>query len=244
MFAHRPPESDGWALGTDSSVAVTVPVPRDRARTENGLPGPAKVRMSELEQGAPDVNKFTALARAAVPAASLSDATEGDLDRSVRQCEVRRPHGFADELRAVLSTSGRTWGALTLLRETNRPFFTTRDARRAVRRVGPVAARSRADTGGDDGDGAAVPPATARARTRTGRWLTVRASHVGDPADARIAVTLDPAHPPQLAPLIADAYGLTDRERRVTELVARGHDTRAIAGDLRVSAYTVQDHLE
>ena len=47
-----------------------------------------------------------------------------------------------------------------------------------------------------------------------------------------------------MAPLIADAYGFTDTERRVTELVAQGLSTKQVAGRLRVSTYTVQDHLK
>lgn len=47
-----------------------------------------------------------------------------------------------------------------------------------------------------------------------------------------------------MAPLIAAAYGLTERERRVTELVARGQSTAQIARGLHLSAYTVQDYLK
>lgn len=43
---------------------------------------------------------------------------------------------------------------------------------------------------------------------------------------------------------MADAYGFTDSERRVTELVAHGLSTKQIADRLRVSSYTVQDHLK
>lgn len=55
---------------------------------------------------------------------------------------------------------------------------------------------------------------------------------------------LEPARRAELAPLIADAYGLTDGERRVTELVAQGLSTREIGDRLHLSAYTVQDHLK
>jgi DNA-binding CsgD family transcriptional regulator len=90
---------------------------------QNGLPPPARVRLTEIELGEADVNKFATLARAPVPAASLSAATRGELDRSLRQREVRRPSGFADELRAVLTGPTGSWGTLTLLRESGRPHF-------------------------------------------------------------------------------------------------------------------------
>jgi DNA-binding CsgD family transcriptional regulator len=72
----------------------------------------------------------------------------------------------------------------------------------------------------------------------------VRGSLLGDGPDAQVAVLMETARPAELAPLIADAYGLTDRERRVTELVAQGHPTNAIGARLHLSAYTVQDHLK
>ena len=115
--------------------------------------------------------------------------------------------------------------------------------------VNAVAGRARAGAADDSGrDGAVVqataPLARARVRTRSGRWLLVRGSVLGDGPDARIAVILEPARSPQLAPLIAAAYGLTGRERAVTELVARGHSTAEIAERLHLSPYTVQDHLK
>ena len=55
---------------------------------------------------------------------------------------------------------------------------------------------------------------------------------------------MEEAHPPELSPLIADGYGLTDRERRVTELVAKGLPTNEIGQRLHLAAYTVQDHLK
>ena len=55
---------------------------------------------------------------------------------------------------------------------------------------------------------------------------------------------LEPARHAELAPLIAEAYGLTEREREITALVARGRSTHEIADELFLSPYTVQDHLK
>ena len=74
--------------------------------------------------------------------------------------------------------------------------------------------------------------------------MIARGSLLGDGPDARVAILLEEARAPELAPLIVDAYGFTERERRVTELVAQGHTTREIANRLHVSTYTVQDHPE
>ena len=81
---------------------------------ENGLPPEAMARMAEIEVGEQDFNKFPALARAPRPAATLSDATGGDLDRSLRHRELRRPSGLGDELRAALVAESVAWGGLTL----------------------------------------------------------------------------------------------------------------------------------
>jgi DNA-binding NarL/FixJ family response regulator len=79
-------------------------------------------------------------------------------------------------------------------------------------------------------------------RTAAGRWLRVRGSSIGHGDQA--VVTLEPASSHELAPLIAGAYELTPRERAVTQLVAQGLSTTAIAERLHLSAWTVQDHLK
>ena len=126
---------------------------------ENGLSAPETVRLTEIELREPDFNKFSALARAPRTAASLSEATAGDLDRSLRHRELRRPHGFDDELRAVLSDAAGTWGALTLMREAGRPRFTAADVRFVASLGGLLADGLRramllrdAATAGGDGD--------------------------------------------------------------------------------------------
>jgi DNA-binding CsgD family transcriptional regulator len=81
-------------------------------------------------------------------------------------------------------------------------------------------------------------------RDASGRWLVVRASVLGDGPGAQVAVMIEPARPHELAPLVADAYRLSEREREVTQLVARGLATDAIAAQLHLSPWTVQDHLK
>jgi DNA-binding CsgD family transcriptional regulator len=263
---------------------------------QNGLPPSARIRLTEIELGEADVNKFTALASAPVPAASLSAATRGELDRSLRQREIRRPNGFADELRAVLTGPTGSWGTLTLLREARRPHFATAE----VGLVGALAAtladgvRRAMLVDGGIGDGPSdtgflvlaadntvelanpaaerwmaelSPPAaelpvgiravaaqtrrvaagdrtvlaSARIRTRAGRWVVIRGSLAGPD---QVVVLLEAARPAELAEVITDAYGFTERERTITTLVARGLSTTEIAGRLHLSGYTVQDHLK
>jgi DNA-binding CsgD family transcriptional regulator len=111
-----------------------------------------------------------------------------------------------------------------------------------------VAARARRIGSGhaNDTGGHATPGegAWARVRVANGRWVVVRGSLVGEARTGRVAVLLEEARPSELAPLIADAYGFTARERRVTELAACGFATNDIAARLHISAYTVQDHLK
>jgi DNA-binding CsgD family transcriptional regulator len=105
--------------------------------------------------------------------------------------------------------------------------------------VTAVAQRAREIAAGDSDVAAA-----ARVRTASGRWVVVRGSVLGNGSRDRTAVTLEAARTHELAPLVVAAYGLTRRERRVTELVAQGLSTAAIAARLHVSAFTVQDHLK
>jgi DNA-binding CsgD family transcriptional regulator len=107
--------------------------------------------------------------------------------------------------------------------------------------VSSVAERARRQARGPGGRGRG---ARAGVRTEGGRWVVVRGSLLGEGPAAPVAVLVEPARPRELGPLLADAYGLTERERRVTELVAGGCSTRQIADRLHLSAYTVQDHLK
>ncbi|MGQ0481495.1 MAG: LuxR C-terminal-related transcriptional regulator [Pseudonocardia sp.] len=83
-------------------------------------------------------------------------------------------------------------------------------------------------------------PVRSRALTRTGRWAAL---HGWLMDGERIAVSIGPAGVTELVALVLDAYGLTTREREVTQQVLRGGGTNQIASALSLSPYTVQDHL-
>jgi DNA-binding CsgD family transcriptional regulator len=85
----------------------------------------------------------------------------------------------------------------------------------------------------------------ARVQTRTGRWLILHASRLSGPAGSGpIAVILEPAASAEIAPLVLQAYGLTEREAQVAQLVLQGLATGEITERLCITALTVQQHLK
>ena len=250
-----------------------------------------------------DVNKFALLGRAERPVGILSQATDGDLNRSARYVDTLAPSGYADgdELRAVFRDGAEAWGAVALHRRQG--TFEESDAtlvaelgglvahgiRRAILRTAATDDRASEPPGlivlrGDDSiesitpaaagwlaeifDSSAVSEAvpltvvsvankarrsargmsdevaSVRLPTRSGGWLRMDASPLDDRARGRVAVIISAARDPELAGLIAQAYGLSARERDVTRLVLHGRSTHEIAAGLHVSPYTVQDHLK
>jgi DNA-binding CsgD family transcriptional regulator len=248
-----------------------------------------------------DINRFADLARAELPVAILSVATDGHNERSRRHVEFLAPYGFGegDELRAIFRDGDAAWGAVAIHRRHG--AFTTHEAgvvaqigalaangiRRAilagamatdrgsespgvilldtadaVDSVSPAARRwlaelvdstvathdvplvvaSIAHQARRAGRGRSDELATVRVPRRSGGWLRLDASLLED--GRRVAVVISPAHEPEVADLIAQAYRLTPREWEVTRLTMRGLSTQEMAAALRVTPYTVQDHLK
>ena len=106
-----------------------------------------------------------------------------------------------------------------------------------------LAVAARARRAGDREDGL-DRSARARAYTRSGRWLILHGMRLNGPEEGRVAVTIEPGSGPEIAPLVLQAYGLSARERAVTQMVIAGRSTDDIAQGLQISPYTVQDHLK
>jgi DNA-binding CsgD family transcriptional regulator len=84
--------------------------------------------------------------------------------------------------------------------------------------------------------------------SRNGTWITLHASGLrnssSDSGVDRVAIIIEAARPIQLNDLVADAYGLTPREREVTVLITTGRANKEIAQCLGLSRYTVEDHIK
>jgi DNA-binding CsgD family transcriptional regulator len=93
------------------------------------------------EFGRADVNKFASLAISGRHVASLDQATHQERRASPRYCEIMRPLGLGDELRAALVADGRCWGYLCLHREDDQVGFGAADAA-ALARLAPHIAQA------------------------------------------------------------------------------------------------------
>jgi DNA-binding CsgD family transcriptional regulator len=87
-------------------------------------------------------------------------------------------------------------------------------------------------------------PARARARTRSGAWLTLHGSCLNSGAVTRTAVVIEPSRPPEIATLLLQAYGLSQRELEIAQMLLAGLSVPHIARLLMLSPYTARDHLK
>lgn len=86
--------------------------------------------------------------------------------------------------------------------------------------------------------------AVARVMTAAGAWVLLHGAALLGGGPRRAAVIVERAQPARIAPLLMNAYGLTEREQEVTRLVLQGQPTAAIAERLSISPFTVQEHLK
>ncbi|MER0469281.1 LuxR C-terminal-related transcriptional regulator [Bacillus cabrialesii subsp. cabrialesii] len=77
----------------------------------------------------------------------------------------------------------------------------------------------------------------------TNPGLSLKASRLTGNTE-QIAVSFEPASPAETLMILTDAFNLTKREKDITSCVIRGLSTKEMAGELHISAYTVQDHLK
>jgi DNA-binding CsgD family transcriptional regulator len=94
--------------------------------------------------------------------------------------------------------------------------------------------------------GRSAAPARTRVRTRTGGWLALHASCLrdGDGQFGDTAVVIEAAHASEIAPIIIQAYELTEREQAVTRMITQGLSTAEIAEALMLSLHTVRGYVK
>jgi len=246
-----------------------------------------------------DYNSFAKLAGGRRHSGVLSEATQGNLNRSLRYREILRPVNISGELRASFVVDGACWGCFGFFRETPGDF--TEDERdfahdlasvlgRGVRAASlPTRATGEAASrwpgllmldGVFQVESVTAPAprwleelgfhgrlgreplpfallriaewarrsggeASVRVHGESGQWVQVLASPVsGGETPGRVAIILQSASSPSIAPLISAAYGLSARERELTGLVLQGRSTGDIAARLFISPHTVQGHLK
>jgi DNA-binding CsgD family transcriptional regulator len=89
-------------------------------------------------------------------------------------------------------------------------------------------------------------PVSLRVRGGQGQWIALHGETITGPDGQAqgIGVVIGPARPGAVLPILAAAYGLTGREQEVIRAVFAGYSTKEISARLRISTYTVQDHLK
>ncbi|HXP53414.1 MAG TPA: helix-turn-helix transcriptional regulator [Streptosporangiaceae bacterium] len=112
--------------------------------------------------------------------------------------------------------------------------------------VHQVAARVQGRLTGPSLPARRTPEPYARVQTRTGQWVAVHGSPVGNAQspEKSTAVVIEAAPVSDIAEMLMLAYALTPREREVLQRVIAGIPSSAIASQLHISVNTVQDHLK
>ena len=86
--------------------------------------------------------------------------------------------------------------------------------------------------------------ARALERGSDGSWVMIEAAPFEGPAGGEIVVSFRDATAGETFGRLCRTYGLSRRERDVLSAVCAGLDTNAVAAELWLSPYTVQDHLK
>jgi DNA-binding CsgD family transcriptional regulator len=110
-----------WMGADPATTLPTAPTRSENLVIDGGVDG--CLDQWEREFLVEDVNLYGDLTRRPVPAGGLQLATRHRPARSARYRDFLRPHGFDDELRAVLRVDGAAWGLVGLYRERGRPPF-------------------------------------------------------------------------------------------------------------------------
>ena len=87
-------------------------------------------------------------------------------------------------------------------------------------------------------------PASVRIRTTDGRWAVVEGAPLEGAGRGHVAITIRAASSDEIFDLLCKTCALTERERQLAALVVEGLATKQLAESLRISPYTVQDHLK
>jgi DNA-binding CsgD family transcriptional regulator len=88
--------------------------------------------------------------------------------------------------------------------------------------------------------GMPIGPAWSRIHLGGNRWVTAKASRLGE----QIAVSIEPSTADERMDLYGRACGLSERELQVLALLGAGLDTRDISTRLVVSQHTAADHVK
>jgi DNA-binding CsgD family transcriptional regulator len=90
--------------------------------------------------------------------------------------------------------------------------------------------------------------ARSRVRSRAGAWVSLQGSPLAEgeaeAAKGAVAVVIERAGASDVAELLVLVHGLSARERQVLELLVRGFSSDQVATELKITGYTVRDHLK